>query len=205
MTEGGSGGAPEKVLGMFQKGGRIRSSSKGSSQGQQRAAQKVTATGAAAAPHLERPVVNCLGCGKIYDCRQVTNDILRFLEHDGTCTFCGAKVSLTHKERAAQAVTDSAPVTVITSSTEPGGEGAVGVAARPTATKAAPAAQLSHTAPEAADSKGVTADGTDDAAVAAAVAFKNRLVDYDRNSAQRTTVIDDQVSMAVHCCWLTSP
>ncbi len=27
----------------------------------------------------------------------------------------------------------------------------------------------------------------------AAVAFKNRLVDYDRNSSRRTTVIDDQV------------
>lgn len=38
----------------------------------------------AAAATLERPVVNCLGCGKIYDCRSVTSDIARFLgEHQG--------------------------------------------------------------------------------------------------------------------------
>lgn len=28
---------------------------------------------------LERPVVNCLGCGKIYDCRALSNDTLDFL------------------------------------------------------------------------------------------------------------------------------
>jgi hypothetical protein len=27
----------------------------------------------------ERKVVNCLSCGKIYDCRNVTNDIIKFL------------------------------------------------------------------------------------------------------------------------------
>ncbi|KAG1658746.1 hypothetical protein FOA52_000859 [Chlamydomonas sp. UWO 241] len=32
----------------------------------------------------------------------------------------------------------------------------------------------------------------EDAATAAARAFKDRLVEYDRNAAQRTTVIDDQ-------------
>jgi hypothetical protein len=33
----------------------------------------------AAAGQLEKKVVNCLGCGKIYDCRNVTNDIIAFL------------------------------------------------------------------------------------------------------------------------------
>ena len=28
---------------------------------------------------LERKVANCLSCGKIFDCRNVTNDILRFI------------------------------------------------------------------------------------------------------------------------------
>jgi hypothetical protein len=35
-------------------------------------------------------------------------------------------------------------------------------------------------------------EGEESAATAAAVAFKDRLVEYDRNSAKRTTVIDDQ-------------
>lgn len=28
---------------------------------------------------LERKVANCLSCGKIFDCRSVTNDIIRFI------------------------------------------------------------------------------------------------------------------------------
>lgn len=37
--------------------------------------------GPSAAPRLqlEKPVVNCLACGKVYDCRLVTNDIINFL------------------------------------------------------------------------------------------------------------------------------
>ena len=33
----------------------------------------------AAAGQLEKKVVNCLSCGKIYDCRNITNDIIKFL------------------------------------------------------------------------------------------------------------------------------
>lgn len=39
----------------------------------------------------------------------------------------------------------------------------------------------------------VGGDRTVDAREAAALALKERLVEYDRNSAQRTSVIDDQV------------
>jgi hypothetical protein len=28
---------------------------------------------------LDKPVVNCLCCGKVYDCRNVTGDVMRFL------------------------------------------------------------------------------------------------------------------------------
>jgi hypothetical protein len=37
---------------------------------------------------LERKVANCLACGRIFDCRNVTNDILRFI---GACVLgvCG--------------------------------------------------------------------------------------------------------------------
>ena len=38
--------------------------------------------GAPARPRVEKTVVNCLACGKVYDCRPVTNDIIMFLgEH----------------------------------------------------------------------------------------------------------------------------
>ena len=33
----------------------------------------------ALAGRLERPVVNCLRCGRIFDCRGVTNDTIQFL------------------------------------------------------------------------------------------------------------------------------
>lgn len=39
----------------------------------------------------------------------------------------------------------------------------------------------------------VAAQATGDERAAAAMALKERLVEYDRNSAQRTTVVDDQV------------
>ena len=32
-----------------------------------------------ARPRVEKTVVNCLACGKVYDCRPVTNDIIMFL------------------------------------------------------------------------------------------------------------------------------
>jgi len=32
-----------------------------------------------ARPRVEKAVVNCLACGKVYDCRPVTNDIIMFL------------------------------------------------------------------------------------------------------------------------------
>ena len=65
----------------------------------------------------------------------------------GTCSFCGERVALTYKDRAAQQEQAAA-----SSSAQP---------------------------QDAADT-------------AAAVAFKDRLVEYDRNSARRTNVIDDQ-------------
>ncbi len=45
----------------------------------------------ALAASLERKVVNCLGCGKIYDCRNaMSNDVLRFL--GGWHASCGRRV-----------------------------------------------------------------------------------------------------------------
>ena len=40
---------------------------------------KAGTSGAGSRPQLEKPVVNCLACGKVYDCRPVTNDIINFL------------------------------------------------------------------------------------------------------------------------------
>ncbi|GAX79653.1 hypothetical protein CEUSTIGMA_g7094.t1 [Chlamydomonas eustigma] len=150
---------PEKVLGMFKQGGRLRPSSQAVSSGSSQAQKNLTAA------NLEKKVLNCLGCGKIYDCRAVTTDITRFLERDGVCTFCGDKVPLTQQERQEQLQ------------------------------------QVSSTNASCEDGQDVKdghendqASGRSKAAVAAeaAHAFKDRLIEYDRESAKRTTVIDDQ-------------
>lgn len=51
----------------------------------------------------------------------------------------------------------------------------------------------------------VSAQAEGDDRAAAAMALKERLVEYDRNSAQRTTVVDDQVRLVCgwnRDCWL---
>ncbi len=74
---------------MFKQGGRAP-----------RAATKAAAGAAASGSRskeervaaVERKVANCLCCGKVYDCRSTSSDILRFLDREGACTFCGAMV-----------------------------------------------------------------------------------------------------------------
>ena len=44
-----------------------------------------------------------------------------------------------------------------------------------------------------ASAGGEVAQSAEDERAAAAMALKARLVEYDQNSAQRTTVVDDQV------------
>ncbi|GFR42813.1 hypothetical protein Agub_g3703 [Astrephomene gubernaculifera] len=168
-ADGGSGtamgGGNGKVLGMFKAGGRLKTP----------AAKPVGVRGPdggalALAAALERQVVNCLGCGKIYDCRSATNDIIRFLDRGGVCTFCGDTVPLTYKDR----------------------QKAAAAAADATAAAAAAAAAAASTAPPSAAAAAAAGGSQEDAATAAAKAFKDRLVEYDRNAAKRTTVIDDQ-------------
>lgn len=119
---------------------------------------------------LEKKVVNCLACGKIYDCRsqEPTNDTLLFLGSGGICTFCGAKVALTYGEHSQDAHAAKAQP-----STTAG-------------TKDVPESIGDQQASSSEDA-GAGAEKT-----AEAIAFKDRLVHYDRNAAQRTNVIDDQ-------------
>ncbi|KAK9918905.1 hypothetical protein WJX75_007967 [Coccomyxa subellipsoidea] len=49
-------------------------------------------------PAPDRAVANCLCCGKVYLCRETTNDTRLFVESGGMCTFCGAKVALSSQE-----------------------------------------------------------------------------------------------------------
>lgn len=82
-----------KVLGMFKQGGKLRdrpaaAPSAGAAPGTSENGSKAGAGGrgggaggqgrsqAGAGSAVERQVVNCLGCGKIYDCRQRPNEIL---------------------------------------------------------------------------------------------------------------------------------
>ncbi|KAL3142102.1 hypothetical protein ABBQ32_004722 [Trebouxia sp. C0010 RCD-2024] len=126
---------------------------------------------------LERKVVNCLSCGKVYDFRlagagQLTNDLLRFLEYGGLCTFCGAQVALSYNE---QSQTNTSQTPAVQPSTTP--------------------EQVPNPIQPASSSCVQAVSNTnqqDESKEADAVAFKNRLVGYDRNAAQRTKVIDDQ-------------
>ncbi|MEW5319194.1 MAG: hypothetical protein WDW38_010359 [Sanguina aurantia] len=136
----------EKVLGMFKQGGKIKTSA---------ASSKPKDAG----PVLpDKPIVNCLGCGKIYDCRTAasSSDVRQFLESGGICTYCEKAVSLTYKDRIAQQQQQQQD-------------------------QQTQQEQSQEAAPPAGD-----------AATVKAIAFKDRLVEYDRNAAKRTAVIDDQ-------------
>ncbi len=61
----------EATLAMFRKGGRLKASHAGGAGSSKH--------GGEGGPTVERQVVNCLSCGKVYDCRSFTNDIIRFL------------------------------------------------------------------------------------------------------------------------------
>ncbi|KAJ9511486.1 hypothetical protein QJQ45_029846, partial [Haematococcus lacustris] len=160
-----------KVLGMFKEGGKIRSKAgKGGKGGE--------GAGGIQLAQLERKVVNCLGCGKIFDCRQLSSEVTRFLESGGRCTFCGRQVRLTYRGGGeVQAEDDTRPLPDNVSSTP----SAPGSSSTPGPTTAAAAGQA-----------GGGGGAAEAAAEAAAVEFKNRLVGYDRESAKRTAVIDDQ-------------
>lgn len=88
-------------------------------------------------------------------------------EYGGLCTFCGAQVALSYSQQSQTNASLTPPL-------------------QPPATTAQTQPAFSSTA-EATSST----DQQDDKE-ADAVAFKNRLVGYDRNAAQRTKVIDDQ-------------
>ncbi|KAK9836814.1 hypothetical protein WJX74_008665 [Apatococcus lobatus] len=134
-------------------------------------------------PTFERGVANCLCCGKIYNNRVVTNDLLEFLEYGGMCTQCGASVSLTHngqtetRDMKRQQAGQAGPSKSVLS-------------------KAAPEVSSLEQQPDAredvAESNQASAVAPADDATLKAIAFKDRLVEYDRDAAKRTSVIDDQ-------------
>ena len=113
---------------------------------------------------LARKVVNCLKCGKVYDCRKTSNEIIAFLNARGRCTFCGAKVRLTftdgtsndEDEEKGDIEEDEAGV----------------VAAKDINKRHQPKSDIDVN--EKAEE------------------LRRKLIEFDRHSAQRTTVIDDQ-------------
>lgn len=122
-------------------------------------------------PVVERPTCNCLGCGKIYDCRgTMSADSVAFVESGGVCTFCDLKVALNERDRSETWDMRA-------------------MSATPSATSATPPA-TSAAAKEAPEAKG--ASEADDTGEKAAIAFKDRLVAADRDGAKRTAVLDDQ-------------
>ena len=105
-------------------------------------------------PILDRKVLNCLSCGKVFDCRRPGTDAMRFLSSGGICTFCGNRVLLTYTDGSTNMSQDEE-------------------IAQENAQRAAQSAAAS-------------------ASEAEAVALRDRLVEFDRQGAKRTTVIDDQ-------------
>ena len=122
---------------------------------------------------LAKSYVNCLECGKIFDLRAkdgvLSQVALEFLEQSARCTHCGAYVE----------------VTLVDGVTRFRGGGGEHVAV---STSAASDGDVFERLGKI--SLG-TADVPDDAE-AAAIAAKDRLVHFDKTSAKRTTVIDDQ-------------
>lgn len=99
---------------------------------------------------LEKKVVNCLNCGKIFDCRQPGKDATLFLSSGGICTYCGKRVKLKYSDGS-------------TNMTDALGSNLHGVE-----------------------------DDDESSTLTNAIELRDRLLDYDRQSARRTTVIDDQ-------------
>jgi hypothetical protein len=77
---------------MFKRGGRIQSKPKSSEAAAGAGGSSSSSSGQAGSQRkspgsqleqltagLERKVANCLSCGKIYDCRSLTNDIIAFI------------------------------------------------------------------------------------------------------------------------------
>jgi hypothetical protein len=119
-------------------------------------------TGSKAPLVLAKKVVNCLKCGKIFDCRQPNGDAMRFLGAGGCCTYCGNKVRLNYTDGSTNEQVKSIE-----------GEGVYNVIEDSTANE---------------NEAGISLDQSREEAEA----LRDRLVEFDRQAAKRTTVIDDQ-------------
>ena len=153
---------------------------------------------------LNRHVVNCLVCGKIFDCRPkdgvLTETAKAFLEKAGECTFCGEVVVLElrgdglDKNRKGKMPLPSAAVEKVrssgahdVSSSADGGKVAgarVNTAASTVPVSGMRAKMTSHYEKDCGMSSEDAASKAKDA--------KDRLVEFDRTAASRTVVIDDQ-------------
>lgn len=124
-------------------------------------------------PTLTRKIVNCLSCGKVYDCRHPTADAAAFLNQGGRCTFCKKLVRLDYSDGSTNFLNNN------------GGddkndlEGFIEKEERN-------AAFIEENNGQEDSDKNTREQQ------AAAMALRDRLVEYDRESARRTTVIDDQ-------------
>ena len=123
-----------------------------------------------AAPVLAKKVVNCLKCGKIFDCRQPNGDAMRFLASGGCCTYCGNRVRLTYTDGSTN---DDMLFTTNSDLTSSEGLENSKLTALKNTAGAEPSSLILEQAREAE-------------------ALRDRLVEFDRQGAKRTTVIDDQ-------------
>ncbi|KAL4854996.1 Activating signal cointegrator 1 [Chlorella vulgaris] len=135
---------------------------------------------------LAKSTVNCLSCGKIYDCRTLAGEALRFLESGGICSFCGKHVEL----RYADGSTNAADIAAAGAAAGlPGGGALAEGKEMPGPTGARPTGQQQQGGKGGAAGPAALAYNE---SAAEAVALRDRLVQFDREAAKRTTVLDDQ-------------
>lgn len=73
----------------------------------------------AALQSLERQVFNCLACGKVYDCRTVTQDGLDLMSAGGACIFCHQSVPVAVSACRNEPGTRATPAQEITAAAAP--------------------------------------------------------------------------------------
>lgn len=136
-------------------------------------------------------VVNCLACGKIFDCRPkdgvMSESAKALLESLGECTFCGTRVALevAHEDaaRGSDAGKKKGKALKLSGAADTSGE-------KTSASTGTKTSMLAKMTSHYVEDCGVSTSTLD--ADTKAKHAKDRLVHFDSTAASRTVVIDDQ-------------
>ena len=147
---------------------------------------------------LDSQVLNCLGCGKIFDLRAVNGIVSEtarsFLHNRGTCSFCGASVPLRSGGVVGNFVRElpAAPLSAGSASSVQESDGRSRINTTTTCHEVDSKSKNLNSQAFMCGQYDSSADASQPGAIARAIDAKDRLVDFDRTAASRTVVIDDQ-------------